>query len=74
MNALHKGKVGVTAHALLRFLERVDGVNLEAAVDRLVPDTVQAQMDVVGSSGRFPGPSGYQLVIKEGVVVTIIPS
>lgn len=74
MNALHKGRVGVTAHALLRFLERVDGVDMEGAVNRLVPDDLESQMRVVGSTGKFPGPPGYMLVMKDGVVVTIVPS
>lgn len=74
MKALRKGRVGVTAHALLRYLERVNGIDLEAAVDELVPDLLEFQIDVVGGNGKFPGPPGYQLVVKDGVVITIIPS
>ncbi len=74
MNALRKGRIGVTAHALLRYLERVDGVDLKRAVDGLVPDALEGQVDVVGGTGKFPGPPGYQLVVKEGVIVTIVPS
>lgn len=74
MNALRKGTVGVTVHALLRFLERVDGVDIEDAVERLVPDKLEGQIAVVGGSGRFPGPPGYKLVVKDGVIVTIVPS
>ncbi len=74
MNALRKGKVGVTAHALLRFLERVDGVDIEDAVGRLVPDDLENQIDVVGGNGKFPGPQGYRIVVKDGIVITIIPS
>ena len=74
MRALRKGKVGVTAHALLRFLERVDGVDISGAVERLVPDDLEGQINVVGGNGKFPGPKGYQIVVKDGVVITIIPS
>ena len=74
VNALRKGKVGVSAHALLRFLQRVDGVDIEDAVRRLVPDDLEEQIDVVGGTGKFPGPSGYKLVIKGGVVITIVSS
>ena len=72
--SLHKGRVGVTVHALLRFLERVDGLDISGAVDRLVPDILQEQIDVVGGNGTFPGPPGYQLIVKDGVVITIVPS
>ncbi len=74
MNALRKGKVGVTVHALLRFLERVDGVDIENAVERLVPDKLQEQIAVVGGNGSFPGPPGYKLVVRDGIIVTIVPS
>jgi hypothetical protein len=71
---LHKGRVGVTHHALIRFLQRVEGIDIDAAVDKLVPDDLQDQIDVVGPNGKFPGPPGYRLVVKDGVVITIVPS
>jgi len=74
VNALRKGKVGVTAHALLRFLQRVDGVDIEDAVRRLVPDDPEHMIGVVGGNGTFPGPKGFRLVIKDGNVITIVPS
>ncbi len=74
MRSLHKGRIGVTAHALLRYLERVDGVDLDKAVNGLVPDALEGQVDVVGGNGTFPGPPGYRLVIKDAVIVTIVPS
>lgn len=74
MNALRKGKVGVTAHALLRFLQRVDGVDIEDAVRRLVPDDLEHQIGVVGGNGKFPGPKGYRVVVKDGVIITVVPS
>jgi hypothetical protein len=74
VNALRKGRVGVTQHALIRFLERVKGVDLEEAINEMVPDTLESQMEVVGYNGKFPGPPGFQIVVKDGVVITVIPS
>lgn len=71
---MHKGKVGVSAHAMLRYLERVHGVDINDMVDHLVPDDLEDQMAVVGHTGKFPGPPGFRLVMKDGVVVTVITS
>lgn len=71
---MHKGRVGVTAHAMLRYLERVHGVDINEMVEHLVPDNLELQMGVVGDTGKFPGPPGFMLIVKDGVVVTLVPS
>ncbi|MEE9365829.1 MAG: hypothetical protein V3W44_03990 [Dehalococcoidales bacterium] len=52
----------------------MDGVDLDKAVNGLVPDALEGQVDVVGGNGTFPGPPGYRLVVKDAVIVTIVPS
>ncbi len=68
----HKGSVAVSYHALLRFLERVDGIDLQGVIDRMVPEALEYQLAAAGSTGKFPGPPGHMLVIKNKIVVTVV--
>lgn len=74
------GRVYVTDHAVFRYLERVKGmdkstieeggINLRNIKKRLITDKVKKMINVVGS-GRFPHEE-CTLVVKDGVVVTIV--
>ncbi len=70
----HKGSVAITSHAILRFLERVDGIDLQDAVDRMVPEALEYQLAAAGSTGKFPGPPGHMLVIKNCIIISVVPS
>lgn len=61
--------VGVPDHALLRFLERVDGVKVEET-RKLIQLLAQPAMD---AGARFVSiGDGFRLCIKAGVVTTVL--
>ena len=65
--------VEVSDHAVLRYLERVGGVDIEGIRERLVPEHVKEQIKTVGA-GKFPVNGSYVLVVNgpNNAVVTVL--
>jgi len=60
----------VSEHAILRYLERVKGVDIEAVKKEILPDTVREQNRLLGN-GSFPAGT-HRCKIRDGVVITIL--
>ena len=60
----------VTEHALLRYVERVMGIDLEAARSDILNPSRMAVIKAMGS-GKLEMPNGNKLVFKNRAVVTI---
>jgi hypothetical protein len=61
----------VTEHALLRYIERVYGIDLDVIKgDILTENTIQA-IKTLGS-GKYPIGSGLKAVVKGGNVVSVV--
>lgn len=65
------GKVRVTDHAVLKYLERVEGVDVERARRSLVDEETATRIKQL-RSGTFPR-DGYRLKVRDGTVVTVLP-
>lgn len=61
----------VSEHAILRYLERVEGVDTAAVRERLLPDKAVELIRQLGD-GKYPGPDGCMLRVIDGVVVTVL--
>jgi len=61
----------VSEHAILRYIERTMGVDVEHLKQEILTDKVLDQFKVLGS-GKYPTTGGCKAVIKDGVVVTVI--
>lgn len=61
----------VTEHAMLRYLERVKGIDLAAIQKEIVSDQIRMQVQVLGGSGQYPN-NGFAVVMKNYKVVTVI--
>lgn len=61
----------VSEHAILRYLERVKGLNIEAIEKQIVTDSVKDLVAKLGGNGKFPN-NECSLVIKDYTVVTIL--
>ena len=59
----------VTEHAMLRYIERVLGINLEEVKMQILNEKTLAMINSLGS-GKFPG-DGYKVVVKNRSVITI---
>ena len=65
------GSVVVTEHAILRYLERVEGIDIEAVKNRMVSESAQRQIKNLGS-GVFPVGSSHKLRVRKGHIVTVL--
>jgi hypothetical protein len=59
----------VSEHAILRYLERVKGVDIAAIQAEILSADVIEQIKVIGS-GKFPQ-DGYHVVVRKGTVITV---
>lgn len=71
MRAMKGQGLIVTEHAMLRYLERVDGLNTDALKERILGEETIKNHKVLGD-GKFPIKGGGLAVIKDNVIVTII--
>lgn len=65
------GLTGVTDHAVLRYLERVHGVDVESVRRAILTPENKALIKRL-KNGKFPLGHGLIAVVKDEVVVTIV--
>ena len=66
------GKIIVSEHAILRYLERVRGINMDEVKRSILPDGVKHMIKTLGD-GVFPSGAGAHSVrVKGNVVVTVL--
>ena len=65
-----KENLKVSEHAMVRFFERVSGIDIEQIERRILTDEVIALVEKLGGTGTF-NCDGFSVVIKNYTVVTI---
>lgn len=63
--------VKVTDHAVIRYLERVQGLDVAAVRRQILHPSVIEAVATLGGNGSYPHPDGYVLKMASGVVVTV---
>ncbi len=63
-------KIKVSEHAILRYLERVKGINISDIEKEIVNSDIIKMVDVVGGSGTYPN-KDFTVVMKNKTVTTI---
>ena len=67
-------EVRITDHALLRYLDRVEGYNIEEARRQIVDDQLKAYVSIVGGNGKVPvGDGKHMFVVKNSAIVSVVP-
>lgn len=62
----------VSEHAILRYFERVEGMDIEEIAKRILPDKLAEMIEVLGN-GHYPSESGaFKVVVKNRTVVTVL--
>ena len=62
----------VSEHAIIRYIERVIGINIEEIVEKIATEKMKKMVECCGN-GLYPSENGeYKLKINTNVVVTII--
>lgn len=61
----------ISEHAILRFLERVKKIDIEATKKEILSDLARAQAKALGN-GTFPVSATHRVKVKDNTVVTIL--
>lgn len=68
-------RMDVSCHALVRFFERVSGLNIDNCKKMILPDHVRKQIELLGD-GTYPVESdntdNFRVVVENNQVVTVI--
>jgi predicted nuclease with TOPRIM domain len=59
----------VSEHAIIRYIERVQGLDLKEIRNEILTDKIKKQYSTVGN-GTFPN-DNFNVIIKNGTVVTV---
>jgi hemerythrin-like domain-containing protein len=70
LDELKPRAIKVSDHAVLRYLERKAGIDVEAIRKSILDSELPSMVATLGGSGKFPV-NGYQVVLKDYTVVTI---
>ena len=63
-------KVTVSDHAVLRYIERIHGIDVERIRHEMMPKELAKAIDMAGGCGKFPtGECRY--VVRDNTVVTV---
>jgi uncharacterized protein (DUF2344 family) len=61
----------VSEHAVLRYLERYEGICVEDIKNHILSDTLKALITKLGS-GKYPLGDGHSVVVKNKCIVSVI--
>lgn len=70
LTSLENGVI-VSEHAMLRYLERVRGVNLKELHDAILTHEIEEKIKTLGN-GVYPVGGTHQVKVRDGTVVTIM--
>jgi len=68
----NKTKIGVSDHAIVRYIERNKGVDIEELKKEILTEKVVNYIHYFKGSGTFPGGNGMSYIVKDYVIATII--
>jgi hypothetical protein len=64
-------KIKVSEHAILRYLERVKGLDINAIEKEILNDKVLGLINTLGGNGTFPS-YNFSVLMKNNTVTTVI--
>jgi hypothetical protein len=62
----------VSDHAIVRYLERVAELDIEQVRARILTPMVEKAFEGLKTGGEYPTGLGYSVVIKKGVITTVV--
>lgn len=71
LNDLNPNDAVISEHAIIRYLERVLGIDMDLIRERMLDARTRNAINTLGT-GYYPIGDGYKLVVKSNVVVSVI--
>lgn len=66
------GNLIVSEHAIIRYIERVLGINIEEVTNKIVPEEIKKQIEILGNGTYSVDDGEFRIVLKDNVVVTVL--
>ncbi len=63
--------VKISEHAIIRYMERVKGLNISDIEKQILTDEVLSLIDKLGGSGKYPV-NNFQIVVKDYTITTVV--
>lgn len=60
----------VSEHAILRYLERIGGLDLEEIKNKILTTEIKNIISTLGGNGTYPN-EGFKVIMKDNIVTTI---
>lgn len=67
-----KNEIIVSEHAMLRYIERVLGINLEELREKILPEIVEIQCKEFGNGKYTVNNQEFTVVLQDNVVVSVL--
>jgi transcriptional regulator of aromatic amino acid metabolism len=67
----NNSNVKVSEHAIIRYMERVKGLNISEIEKEILTDDVLSLIEKLGGSGKYPV-KDFQIVMKDYTVTTVV--
>ena len=66
-----QGQLIVSEHAILRYLERIKGIDIEEIKNAILTENLKNMVSTLGISGTYPV-EDFRVKLKDGVIITVI--
>lgn len=66
----NRRKINVSDHAVIRYLERVLGMDIEELKQDIITDDIARKIKAMGN-GNYGIEGGFRMIVKDNVVLTI---
>ena len=67
-----KNQLIVSEHAIIRYLERVVGMNSDEIIAKIVPEEVANWVKIAGNGSYLVNNGEFRIKVKDKVVVTVL--
>lgn len=64
-------KVKLSEHAIVRYLERVKGVDISSIEQEIITEELLSLVNSLGGTGTYPSKNGYSIIVKNNTVTTV---
>ena len=70
-NLESNGKIIVTEHAIIRYFERVLGVDIAEVESQILTDEVVSFINSMGENGTYPNKE-FKVIVKNNAIITVV--
>jgi len=62
--------IHISEHAIIRYLERVEKINIESVRDKIITEDLKLMVNTIGGTGLYPI-DNFKVRMKNNIIITI---